>query len=174
MIPEAVDEFRQRLNQALPNALVEFDAPSSDSGTWWIDVSLSDFRTSLSWSAGFGFGVFTSEEGYGDKPDERYQSPHLAERRIVQMVGSLERPDASAAMWLRDVRTLIGVQQMLLADRLEVNQAAISRLENRQDLKLSTLLAYIEALGGKVEMRVRFDDFEAGIALPEPQFSEAS
>ena len=41
---------------------------------------------------------------------------------------------------------------------MEVTQANISRIERQEDLKLSTLERYIEALGGRLEVRAVFDD----------------
>lgn len=40
-----------------------------------------------------------------------------------------------------------GLTQSELAERLQVKQAAVSRMEGRSDLKVSSLLRYLEALG---------------------------
>lgn len=50
--------------------------------------------------------------------------------------------------------------QVALAERLDVPQAAISRLERRTDLLLSTLRGYVEGLGGRLELRAVFPDGE--------------
>lgn len=162
--------FEAALRRERPDTKISIDTPASPDGIWWMDVSEHGAATSVSWQRGFGFGIFTEEESYGDKPDEKYADAELATRRVVQL---MDRPkSADPRMWLRDVRALLGVQQIALAEELQVNQAAISRLEARDDMKLSTLLAYFEALGGKVEMRVRFKDFEAGIAKPAAKVAE--
>jgi hypothetical protein len=168
----ALHEFEIALRSDFPNVKVAFDAPAAETGTWWVDLSIGDAAVAVSWREGFGFGVFSSEEGYGDKPDERYAEPGMAARRIRQMVMDTNFPGHGRPMWLREVRSLLGVPQNSLADDLHVNQAAISRLENRDDIKLSTLLAYFEALGGHVEMRVRFKEFEAEIARPAARYAE--
>ena len=64
-------------------------------------------------------------------------------------------------MGLKDLRQLIGSQQTQLAATLKINQAAVSKLENRDDLLLSSLVNYIAAMGGVLEIRVKFRDFEA-------------
>jgi transcriptional regulator with XRE-family HTH domain len=46
--------------------------------------------------------------------------------------------------------------QQQLADALGIGQDGISRLEQRQDLRVSTLRAYVEALGGRLTL---FADF---------------
>jgi transcriptional regulator with XRE-family HTH domain len=50
--------------------------------------------------------------------------------------------------------------QVALAERLDVPQSAISRMERRTDLLLSTLRTYIEGLGGTLELRAVFPDGE--------------
>jgi transcriptional regulator with XRE-family HTH domain len=50
--------------------------------------------------------------------------------------------------------------QVALAERLDIPQTAVSRLERRTDLLLSTLRNYVEGLGGKLELRVVFPDGE--------------
>ncbi|TWB12841.1 helix-turn-helix protein [Nitrospirillum amazonense] len=163
--------FKQELAVLLPGTTVSFDAPHEATGSWWIDIARDPYAATVLWRPGFGFGLFSSpNEGYGEKPDERYAEPQMAARRVAQLALGNETP---TPLWLRDVRALLGVAQVTLAEELHVNQAAISRLEARDDIKLSTLLAYIEALGGQVEMRVRFKDFEAGIAKPVARLEES-
>lgn len=43
--------------------------------------------------------------------------------------------------------------QVALAERLDIPQTAVSRIERRTDLLLSTMRGYVEALGGKLELR---------------------
>jgi transcriptional regulator with XRE-family HTH domain len=48
--------------------------------------------------------------------------------------------------------------QQALAKRLGIQQAAVSKLERRTDLYLSTLREFITALGGELEVVARFPD----------------
>ncbi len=50
--------------------------------------------------------------------------------------------------------------QKELADILDIRQAAISKLENQEDILIQTLQRYIEALGGELEVRAKFPDRE--------------
>jgi predicted transcriptional regulator len=50
--------------------------------------------------------------------------------------------------------------QTRLAEILRVNQAAISKMEQRTDMYLSTLRSYIEAMGGSLEVRAVFPESE--------------
>ncbi len=45
-----------------------------------------------------------------------------------------------------------------LAELLNKKQAAISRLERRSDMHISTLRAFVKALGGKLEIIASFPD----------------
>lgn len=59
--------------------------------------------------------------------------------------------------------------QAALAERLNIPQGAVSRMERRTDLLLSTLREYVGALGGRLELRAVFPDasFEIDSLAPE-------
>jgi predicted transcriptional regulator/DNA-binding XRE family transcriptional regulator len=57
---------------------------------------------------------------------------------------------------LKSLRELSGVTQMELADRLEVGQAAISKIENRGDVQISSLQKYVQALGATLRIEATF------------------
>jgi len=61
-----------------------------------------------------------------------------------------------AALQLQKARDLSGLTQEEVAQRLGVTQASLSRLEHRPDVKLSNIRRYVEALGGKLEVRAVF------------------
>jgi transcriptional regulator with XRE-family HTH domain len=57
---------------------------------------------------------------------------------------------------LRQVREARERSQEAVAKMLHIKQAAVSKLERRTDMYLSTLRSYIEAMGGKLEIIARF------------------
>jgi transcriptional regulator with XRE-family HTH domain len=57
---------------------------------------------------------------------------------------------------LRQLREARERSQVEMAEKLHINQAAVSKLERRTDMYLSTLRGYIEAMGGKLEIIARF------------------
>lgn len=59
-------------------------------------------------------------------------------------------------MSLRELRKAIGKTQASVARRLGVGQEAVSRLEMRGDMHLSTLRNMLEAMGGELELIARF------------------
>lgn len=66
---------------------------------------------------------------------------------------------------LAALRRDMGFSQQQMAERLGVRQAAISKMENRGDLHLSSLKKYCQALGGDLELTVAFHN-EAGTRHP--------
>lgn len=61
-------------------------------------------------------------------------------------------------MSLQDLRKSRGLTQTTLARRLHKGQELVSRVEQRQDLLLSTLRSYLGSLGGELELICRFAD----------------
>jgi len=48
--------------------------------------------------------------------------------------------------------------QIAVAQKLKIQQGAVSRIERQSDFLLSTLRAYVGALGGQLELRAIFPD----------------
>ena len=61
---------------------------------------------------------------------------------------------------LAELRSARQMTQIRLAELLRVNQGAISKMERRSDMYLSTLRSYIEAMGGQLEIRAVFPNGE--------------
>lgn len=58
---------------------------------------------------------------------------------------------------LLEFRKELGLTQEVIAERMLITQESVSRLERRKDMHISTLKRYVEALGGQLEIHVRFD-----------------
>ncbi|HEX6849853.1 MAG TPA: XRE family transcriptional regulator [Candidatus Polarisedimenticolaceae bacterium] len=61
-------------------------------------------------------------------------------------------------MPLHELRAARELSQQSLAARLRTDQSNVSRIERRADMYVSTLRAYIEAMGGELEITARFPD----------------
>jgi transcriptional regulator with XRE-family HTH domain len=61
-------------------------------------------------------------------------------------------------MPLNKLRNARNLTQQNLAKALNVNQSEISKIESRADVYVSTLASYVEAMGGKLEIRAVFRD----------------
>jgi len=59
-------------------------------------------------------------------------------------------------MSLQDLRKAIGKTQTAIARRLKVGQDAVSKLEGRSDMYISTLRSVLKAMGGELELIARF------------------
>ena len=73
-----------------------------------------------------------------------------------------------AAMPRGELRKAQEMTQLQLAEVLGVNQGEVSKIEHRSDICVSTLAEYIEAMGGRLEIRAVFKDREVRIT----QFEE--
>lgn len=62
------------------------------------------------------------------------------------------------ALALAQLRGTAGMTQQSVADALEMSQANVSRIEHEEDLYLSTLRAYVAALGGELRLTAVFPD----------------
>ena len=67
------------------------------------------------------------------------------------------------AMPLDQLRKAQEMTQFQLAGILGVNQGEISKIEHRSDICISTLADYVEAMGGRLEIRAVFKDREVRI-----------
>lgn len=61
---------------------------------------------------------------------------------------------------LAEVREARKITQNELAKRMKINQAAVSKLENRAGISLTKLQKMIEAMGGELDIIVKFPDQE--------------
>jgi DNA-binding XRE family transcriptional regulator len=74
-----------------------------------------------------------------------------------------------AEMSLNELRAARAITQEHLASILGVRQAAVSKMEKRADMYVSTLRHFVRAMGGELEIRAVFPD--AG-AVRIAQFSD--
>ena len=63
-----------------------------------------------------------------------------------------------AELPLEQLRSARSLTQTNMAQILGVNQSAISKIEKRTDMYLSTLRSFIQAMGGELEIRAVFPE----------------
>lgn len=68
-----------------------------------------------------------------------------------------------AEMPLYELRQAMNLTQEELASVLNVKQATVSKLERRTDMYISTLARFVEAMGGELEVRARFQNGDVKI-----------
>jgi DNA-binding transcriptional regulator YiaG len=85
---------------------------------------------------------------------------------ITEQRAEAEQPATTtfaAGPALRRLREDRGITQSELARRLTMSQPEVSKLEHRDDVRLSTARAYVEALGARLRLVAGFPDGERGI-----------
>lgn len=75
-----------------------------------------------------------------------------------QKVEARARELIAEQLTLQDIRKARKLTQEQMATILNIGQDSISRLEKRSDMMLSTMRSYIEAMGGSLELVVRFPE----------------
>jgi len=68
-----------------------------------------------------------------------------------------------AEMPLHELRRARALTQRDLAEMLQVNQPAVSKLEQWADVYVSSLRSYIEAVGGRLKIVAEFPEGEVAI-----------
>lgn len=164
MTTDHVDVFVAVAREA--DLKVSVDAAETADGEWFIDVARGGFRTTVSWCRRSGFGLFTDEVGYGDRPSETFLDAPRAVARLGQLYAQWKSQGSFSLPSLGDLRQLLNTSQEELGRLARLKQSAISRFEGRDDVKLSSLVAYVAALGGRVEVRVHFDDMDLALNVP--------
>jgi transcriptional regulator with XRE-family HTH domain len=85
-------------------------------------------------------------------------------RRQRERAQELARRDLSELL-LSEIRKLRGMSQKELADRLDIRQPSLSKLEGQDDMQVSTLKKIVEALGGHLRITATFPRGDVGVKL---------
>ncbi len=80
--------------------------------------------------------------------------PEDQQSEIADLTAQLVQKEAT----LRKLREVRERSQVQIAEELGVKQAAVSKLERRTDMYISTLRKLIEAMGGELDIIARFPD----------------
>ena len=88
-------------------------------------------------------------------PEQQARSAATAEGMLVQLQ-------------LAELRQARSKTQVEVAQAMDTQQAAVSKLERREDMYLSTLREYVEALGGELKLVASFPDAEIPIQPMPP------
>lgn len=165
-----IDELLEKLRGQFTDLRVMMDPPLDEAGVWWADLDLNGHPATVEWRPSLGFGISSSDDSvFGQGSDEIYPDVESASRRLYALLMGRERTQPPTEIALAKLRKVKSISQEDLAERLQVKQAAISRLENRPDSRISTIRATIEALGGELELRARFPDGVYTLEQPETQ-----
>jgi DNA-binding XRE family transcriptional regulator len=156
-----IERLRDNLATRFPDLVAEIDAPVEEAGVWHLDVRPGGGSPWIvvEWKPDRGFGISTpGADDYGTKPDELYPNAKAAYDRVVQLILSRGRTEPPASVKLAELRQIRGLSQAEVAGRAGIKQAAIARIEGRDDILLSTLNRVVAAMGGTLSIRAEFPD----------------
>ena len=164
---EPIHDLIQAL-QSEVSVSFDIDEPSNPDGEWWLDIEIDGMRSNVLWQSTLGFGLFIDASSYGRRPQEIYKNSAEASARILQLAAQWRKNARIHPLGLRELRHLLGETQSDLADSLGTDQARVSRLEKGADIKVSALINYLRAMGGRLELRAHFPTFEVPIEPVDP------
>jgi len=96
------------------------------------------------------------------------------EAEPVRVLGRGLRAQRGVHLTLRTVREATGKTQVDVAQESQIDQADVSRLENRADFddcQVTTLRRYVAAIGGHLELVARFGDKRISLVGAKPTVS---
>lgn len=161
-----IEQLTDLLRDRFPTSLVEVDAPARATGTWFVNVDSNDQSFVVEFRPKIGFGLSsTPGESYGEGADEFSPRAEGVVDRIAALVRAKERTSPERVHLLQELREQRKISQVALASMLGVKQPTVSKIERREDVALSTLRRYVEALGGELHVTARFSDGTVEIGL---------
>jgi transcriptional regulator with XRE-family HTH domain len=86
----------------------------------------------------------------GMSPERRESIEDRAQTMLIEMA-------------LQELRQARHLTQQQLAETLNLNQAALSKMENQTDMRVSTLRRILTAMGGELKIIAQFPDGEVVI-----------
>lgn len=159
-----IERLKEDLARRFPDLPTEIDEPVDERGSWFLDIARGGGLTPVvvEWRPDRGFGVSTpTEDDYGVKPDELYPNVNATLERVVALILSGGRSKPPAEVRLAELRQILGLSQTELAERAGLKQAHVSRIENRDDILVSTLAGVVNAMGAELVLLARFPGAEA-------------
>lgn len=146
---------------------VKVDKPVDPTGTWWVDVDADGQPFVIAWHDEHGFGLSSPDpDAFGEGHDEEFDSAERLVGRLEQLVEAQQVTQPPRAVALSRIRELLAFTQEEIARELQIQQAAVSKLERRDDMHVSTLSRLIEAMGGNLKLIAKFDNDVMEVELP--------
>jgi len=156
-----LEEIQNAVSNLIPDASISLDHSETPTGSSWLDIEFNSQQLTIEYKPSVGFGIYSSNDNYfGSGPDEIYRNTDPLLIRISMLL--IEHREN---INLKELRELSGITQVDFADLSGRKQPSISKLENRNDMQLSTIRQFVNALGGSLEIKVHFNGFDVPINL---------
>ena len=161
----AIEILKQQIGRELPGVSFQDDPPPRVGGSYWLNIQLGDRAAVVEWRPNMGFGLSSLPSGgYGEGPDEVYETVSSVAERLLLVLRDGQTTEPPREALLRKLRETRRISQEELATSLGVNQSAVSKMERRTDMNISSLRKLIEALGGDLELYARFPGYAVRIS----------
>lgn len=155
------EDVKNAICGLIPGVSVLLDKAEVSTGSSWLDVGFKGQQLIIECKPSMGFGIYSSsDESFGARPDEVYRSIESLLKRVAMIL-----TEHKSVIKLKEVRELLGKTQEDLSILSGQKQPSISKLERRDDLQLSSIEKIINALGGTIEIKVHFNEFDVPIDL---------
>jgi len=149
----------ERLRDAFPDARIEPDINENPGGESFLDIERDGHFVVVGWKEGGGFGITCAEDiGFGAGADEIYRDIDAACARVMSLLLEKAYTTPPPAHRIQELRKERGMTQESLAALLKVRQAAVSKLERRGDVLVSTVRDVVRSMGGELTITARFPD----------------
>ncbi|MEX0818881.1 MAG: helix-turn-helix transcriptional regulator [Pirellulaceae bacterium] len=164
-----------QLRERFPEASVQLDRPRKRSGVWYLDIRRNGHPIIIQWQQGKGFGVSSpAAPGYGEGADEEYPDEEATYGRAVSLLLSGTFTAPPEPVRLSELRKERGISQAELAELLNKQQGEVSKIERRNDVKLSTLRDYVKSIGGSLQVLARLPNGVVRVIEIEDEQNRAS
>jgi DNA-binding XRE family transcriptional regulator len=91
-------------------------------------------------------------------------------RRLAEQIDSdperRARVEEHKQAMLAELRQELDLTQTELAEQLNITQRGVSHVEHEPNPRVGTVSDYVEALGGRLELRAVFEERTVNLALP--------
>jgi len=145
------------------DAEFDFRVADAPNGFHFLNIYHEELEVAIEWKSGCGFGLscFRSDAddlaGLYSSPDEWFKSLEAVYHRIASLL--IEKTTTkSIPATMADIRHERGLSQASMSAQLDITQATYSKLERREDVKLSSLRKVVEAMGGVLKIEARFPE----------------
>jgi DNA-binding Xre family transcriptional regulator len=155
-----IEKLQTDLATRFADLTFEIDQPALETGFWDMDVWRGEQQLlNIIWRAKDGFYFATPRpDSLWSGHDEGAKEYDQALARIAHLLATGGETVPPLNVRLNELRQLRGMSQTELAERAGLAQANLSRFENQDDMKLSTLQKVVTALGASLSVVARFPD----------------
>jgi DNA-binding XRE family transcriptional regulator len=142
-----------------------------------MDILAEGCSVTVEWRPYKGFGITRrGEHGFGEGPAEVASGLESALERVASLLTGEARGAEPRTYSLTDLRKFMRMDQSELARRIDITQAALSKIERRPGRsQLVTLIKFLKGLGARLELSAIVPDQGSfRLVLDEQEHAKAS